>query len=343
MRPHLAAVAARQSGLFTRSQARAADYSERELRTLTKPGGEWQVVRRGVYVARATWDAADVRGRHLLEVRAAVLNAREPWIVSHGSAAVLHGLPVLHVPRLVHLTRPGVNGGRAEHGVTYHPADVPSVDLFRVGGLAVTSPARTALDVAREEGYAAGLVVADQALRAGTSRAELTRVVTGMKWWPGVTRARPVVADADPGAESVGETLARSLVAELGFGRPQTQFPVTEGGRTAWADLRLGWHLVEFDGRVKYARDRPYDDSRPGEDVLWEEKRREDWLRSHGYGVSRVVWPELFGAAREKALLRLGREVGATLVRVGEQEWLRSLAETEAAIFRGGVDASRAS
>ena len=164
-----------------------------------------------------------------------------------------------------------------------------------------------------------------------------------MKWWPGVTRARPVAADADPGAESVGETLARSLVTELGYGRPQTQFRVTDGDRSAWADLRLGWHLVEFDGRVKYARDRPYDDSRPGEDVLWEEKRREDWLRSLGYGVSRIVWSELFGAARERALLRLGREVAGTLVRVGEQEWLRSLAETEAAIFRGGVDASRAS
>lgn len=343
MRPHLAASAARQSGLVTRSQARAADYSERELRTLTKPGGEWHVVRRGVYVAKQAWESADVRGRHLLEIRAAVLNAREPWIVSHGSAAVLHGLPVLHVPRLVHLTRPGVNGGRAEHGVTYHPAEVPPVDLTRVDGLAATSPARTALDVAREEGYVPGLVVADQALRAGATREQLARVVRGMKWWPGVTRARPVAADADPGAESVGETLARSLVTELGYGRPQTQFRVDDGDRSAWADLRLGWHLVEFDGRVKYARNRPYDDSRPGEDVLWEEKRREDWLRSLGYGVSRIVWSELFGAARERALLRLGREVAGTLVRVGEQEWLRSLAETEAAIFRGGVDASRAS
>lgn len=343
MRPELAAVASRQSGLVTRAQAKRLGYSERELRTLTKPHGEWHVVRRGVYVLQPVWQSADARDRHRLEVRAALLNARGPCLVSHGSAAVLHDLALLQVPRLVHLTRTGVNGGRTEHGVKYHPAGVPDVDRVRAGGVPLTSSARAALDLAREEGYLPGLVAADQALRGGARQEDLQRVLAGMRSWPGVTRARAVCHDTDPGAESVGETLCRALVTELGFGRPQTQFRVTEGGRLALVDLRLGWHLVEFDGRLKYARRRPYDDARPGEQVLWEEKRREDWLRSLGYGVSRVVWADCFGAARERARARLTREIAATLVRVGEPEWRRSLAETAGAVLRGAVDASRVS
>src|SRR5699024_1700458 len=131
-----------------------------------------------------------------------------------------------------------------------------------------------------------GLVVADQALRAGVPPGELLRVVAGMKSWPGVTRGRAAAHDADGRSESVGETLSRPLVTELGLGRPEPEFEIAEGRTTARVDLRLGMHLFEFDGRVKYARVRPYDDGRPGEEVLWAEKRREDWLRSLGFGVS---------------------------------------------------------
>jgi predicted transcriptional regulator of viral defense system len=325
MRPALAAVAGRQSGLVTRTQAKALGYTERELRTLTKPLGEWHVVRRGVYVVRQAWSSAASHERHRLQVRAALLNARDPAIASHASGAILHGLAPLRVPEVVHLTRPGINGGRTDHGVSYHPAKVPSSDRTMVEGVAVTGPARTSLDVAREDGYLAGLVVADQVLRQGTTPAELERVVRGMKSWPHVTRARAVVHDADPRSESPGETLTRALVIELGAGTPEPQHDVVDGGRRARADLRLGWHLFEFDGRVKYARERPYDDARPGEDVLWAEKRREDWLRSLGYGVSRLVWADLMGPARDRTLRRLRDDVGRTVARVGETAWRRSL------------------
>jgi hypothetical protein len=344
MRPELAAHAATQSGLVTRAQAKQAGYTERELRTLTKPGGEWHVVRRGVYVLRVTWLAADSRGRHFHEVLAARLNARHPVVASHGSAAVLQGLSVLHVPRLVHVTRTAVNGGRTEHGVKYHPARIPPQDVLALHGLLVTAAARTAMVVAREEGHLPGLVVADQVLRGGAAPDDLARVVRGMKSWPGVTRARAASHDADGRSESVGETLARAAVTELGLGRPEPQHEVSDGRSTARADLRLGWHLFEFDGRVKYARLRPYADDRPGEDVLWAEKRREDWLRSLGYGVSRVVWGELFGPARERTLHRLRADVEVTRRRVGESAWRISIEETTAAAYlRGAVDAPHAS
>lgn len=86
------------------------------------------------------------------------------------------------------------------------------------------------------------------------------------------------------------------MVIELDVGVPETQYVVREGSRWAAADVRVGRHLFEFDGRVKYlGRDRGGVADRPVEDVLWDEKLREDWLRraDGGYDVSRVVWSDL--------------------------------------------------
>jgi hypothetical protein len=118
----------------------------------------------------------------------------------------------------------------------------------------------------------------DAVLRSGVPRSELDRVVAGMRCWPGVTRAREAVAAADGGAQNIGESLARLLVLELGFGRPLTQVRFARGGRVAYVDLLLGNHVFEFDGKVKYVgRERGGVADRPPEHVLWEEKSREDW------------------------------------------------------------------
>jgi hypothetical protein len=54
----------------------------------------------------------------------------------------------------------------------------------------------------------------------------------------------------------------------------------------------------EFDGRVKYGRLlRP---GRSAEDVLFEEKLREDRIRDEDHGVVRWTWPDL----RERYVLR---------------------------------------
>jgi very-short-patch-repair endonuclease len=55
--------------------------------------------------------------------------------------------------------------------------------------------------------------------------------------------------------------------------------------------------VIEFDGRVKYGREAdepdPFGRRRSREQVVWEEKRREDRLRELGYEVVRVTWSDL--------------------------------------------------
>jgi hypothetical protein len=321
MHPTLSAHAALQGGAFTRAQAREADYSERQLRTLLRPGGEWAVLRRGVYAERAYVDGLDTAGRYLLGVHAVVLSSLPGNTVSHTSAAVVHGMPLRpHWLALHHLTRPGVLGGRTDNGVTHHRARIDDLDVTERRGFLVTSMARTAVDIARLHGFEDGTVAADAALRLGATRSELTTMLERCRSWPNNTQARQAVRVADGGAETVGETLTRLLVLELDIGEPETQFKITDGHRTAYVDIRVGRHLFEFDGRVKYrGRASGGVADRPIEDVLWDEKLREDWLRNvdGGFGLSRVTWDDLLGAARRRTKQRLAADVAATVRRFG--------------------------
>ena len=86
------------------------------------------------------------------------------------------------------------------HAERLHPADV-----LRVGGGAVTSPARTAVDVAR---WAEPADVADWVaalLLAGLRRADLGTALERAAGLPGIGRARDLLARAVPrvsGAEA---------------------------------------------------------------------------------------------------------------------------------------------
>ena len=137
-----------------------------------------------------------------------------------------------------------------------------------------------------------------------------------MTGWPYSRLVRDVVDLADGGADNAAESGARALVLELGLGhRPQTQFGLTDGVRTVWCDIRVGRHIVEFDGRVKYT---PVDDGGLARDpsrVLWDEKRRQDFVCGFMLGGS-ATYVDLT-SGRAAALKRLAREYADTESRFG--------------------------
>ncbi len=322
MRPVLRALAAKQGGVVSRRQCLAAGCTEVELRGLTAVHGPWVTVRRGVYAERELWEAAtgyDDRAR--LHDRAVHLMTQTEHVMSHDSAARALRLPLLQpLHDLSHLTRPGVGGSRTERGVKHHLTRLPLGDTEVVDDVEVTGPARTGVDLAREHGLAAGVVALDAVLARGVPRRALELETTVMWCWPGVRTARDAVALADGGAESPGESLTRLLLVELGLGPVDTQFPVSVGGRVYWADLRVGCHLVEFDGRVKV---RSVGDggvaSRSAEDVLWEERRRQTAICGEGLGMSRVEWADLFGSRRVATGRRILAEHAVTRERFGDR------------------------
>jgi hypothetical protein len=331
MRPELAALAAIQGGLVTRRQAIRTGYTERELRTHTSVRGPWVVVRRGVYAERAVWDAMAADDRWRLRDRAAHLVMGVPHILSHDSAARAHGIPLLRpATDLVHVTRPGVGGSRTDHGVKHHLARVAPARVV-VDGLPATAPARTALDIAREHGFEAGVVAVDHVLRRGVTRAALAQELEVMRSWRHATRVRAAVEHGDPGAESVLETLGRLFVKSLGLGDPQTQFPIRTEAGVYWCDLIVGCHVFELDGRVKYQlRSAGGVADTSVEEVLWDEKKRQRLVCAEGLGMSRLIWEDLWGSARARARVRCQAEYAVTLARFGDRlpDHLLRFAET---------------
>lgn len=325
MHPDLTGLMTRSNGLVTRRQALARGVSASEIRELLRVGS-WEPVRRGVYADRAVWDAASPwRGQPLLRARAALLTLGGEWVLCHDSAAHALGLDVLapETPR-VHLTRPGLRRGWSQHGVVVHAAPYHPAQVVEVDGLRCLSPARTAVDLARTGDLQHALVSVDAAMRRGVSRAVLEETLAAMSGWPGTGRARTTIALGDAGAESGAESLARILVRELGLtlapGEPETQFPLQLPSGVRWCDLRVGRHMFEVDGLLKY---RPvvrggYAD-RPVEKVVMDEKQREREVQGAELGVSRIFWQDFWGEERVAARARLRADVEITRRRFGDE------------------------
>jgi hypothetical protein len=317
--PDIQGTIARQQGLITRSQVLDTGVSPEHLRGLLCTGA-WVLVRRGVYMPAHLWEALEAYdGRPRMRARAAHLTMRRAHVLSHESAARELGMPILKPEvELVHVTRRGVRGSRTEHGVKHHLAPFRSDQCVVVDGVPVLGPARTALDITREHGFVAGTVASDSARQAGATLTDLWNAAAPMTYWPEVTVVRSAIDESDAGAESVGETLMRLFVRELGLGPVETQFELRD--QTGWArcDLRVGRHIFEFDGHKKYQRrDRGGLSLVDPDQVVWEEKRRQDWVCGFELGMSRLVWADFWGAARQRALVRVAREYAATVARYG--------------------------
>lgn len=322
MYPQVMARMATQHGLVTRRQALDAGLSEEHVDRLVR-AGTWVAVRRGVYAEAELVEQEQAAGwarRQRLSDRAASLRMHRPHVMSHDSAAHELGLAVLRPPNpTTHVTRPGLVGSHRRYDVAHHLAPYGEEQVVVVDGRRVLDAARTAADVAREHPLEHGVVAFDSARRLGVGRLALAAAVDPtMRCWPQVTRVRQALELSVDGSDSPGETLARLLVCELGMGVPEVQFGLTDGRRTVWCDLRLGRHVIEFDGRVKY---RPADEGglarEPAEDVVWREKQRQDWITGFKLGMSRLVWHDVRGAGRAAALVRLRREVQDTEARFG--------------------------
>ena len=281
-------------GLRLRPELLAAGLSDDDLARLRRSGG-LERVRRGAYV-KGTDDRLRVReARHALATRAAVTQLPPGAVVSHVSAAVLHGLPAwgMALDR-VHVIRDGLSGGHRRPSLHVHVTPLSPDEITLVDGLPVTTVARTVADLARDEPFQQAVAVADAALRRGAvTRDVLDDAVGRLRRRPGVRAARRAAAFADEASESVGESRSRVLLDRARLPPPVLQWEVPARrpvGRTdfAWPELRT---VGEFDGRTKYGRL-----LRPGQepgDVVFAEKRREDAIRDAGFQVVRWVWADL--------------------------------------------------
>ncbi|MBB3676536.1 hypothetical protein [Modestobacter versicolor] len=290
--------AAEPPRLVTRPQALAAGLVDDEIRRRRRRG-QWTTLQRGAYLAGP--GRPDRRQRHLLAVEATLAGLRVPAVLSHASAAALHGLPLWGLAlSKVHVTRQPPARSADEARLRSHVARLGPDDVVDVGGTTVTSLARTVTDLARAAPFPVALVIADAALASGrTSPDELRACLAAGAGTRGTRSARRALLAADGRSESVGESRSRALMIDAGLLLPDLQVAVAGPDGRLIGRSDFGWRghrlLGEFDGRVKYGRL-----LRPGQhpgDVVFAEKLREDALRAEDWGMVRWVWDDLAAPA----------------------------------------------
>jgi hypothetical protein len=285
----------RPAGLLTvRDLARLGNDGHDQRRAFGR--GHAVRLKRGAYFDARQWAALDPRTRHLARMHAITESHRDP-IFGFESAACAHGFSTLeNWPDVVHVVANRASGGRSEPGIQRHCVGIDDEDIMDIGGLTVTRPLRTLVDLARSRSFAEAVVSIDSALRVDhVSREELADASARNRHRRGAAAIRHAFAFGDGMADNAGESLSRVLISQLGFPRPELQVPYRrpDGGADivdfAWPKFRL---LGEFDGRGKYLKEAYLRGRTPG-DAVYDEKRREDRLRTLGNRMSRWGWTEL--------------------------------------------------
>lgn len=279
--------------------------------------GELRRLVPGRYISADAWRSLDRDAQHRLVVQAASERLPPGDVVSHWSAAALWRLPLIgQWPERVHVTT-APDGRRASTTMLVRHQRVLVEPAERVDGVLATSLAQTVIDVARVGTFAQGVAMGDAVLW----RALHPRDAGGMPGlaldrlehaWQiseerrGRARARRVLGFIDGRANRPGESLARVTMAELGVPTPVLQHPIhLPDGR--WYDLDFYFPEfdvgLEFDGRLKYL-DAAFRDGRTVEQVVYDEKIREDVVRSRLTGYGRIDWGIAGSGPRLATVLR---------------------------------------
>lgn len=285
---------AAQGGLLTAGEAYSCGYTSVSLSRLVA-SGELSRSRAGCFVDAGLLTDASPEARHALRAQSISRGYRPPNAISHLSALVIHGLPLLNIEAdVVHLTLTGPGCPRTLRGLRVHP-ELPDSVARQRDGSRVVHPAVAIVQSAALAGIAAGVAAADAALYSGqVTKGDLEVALRVARLGPGRGDARTAVGLADGLSESPGESWARVLFVSLGLPTVELQAKIRDKrgrfvGRVDFL-FRAQRTVVEFDGLLKYG-------GAAGRQALVDEKRREDALRSLGFQVVRLTWRDLHDPA----------------------------------------------
>lgn len=204
----------------------------------------------GVYVAKAAVPSVwrNTVGAWLWSGRNGVIAGR--------AAAALHGALWVDANTPIEMIW---RSGRPPLGIVVRNERIDADEIVEVDGIPVTSPVRTALDLARH-------LPRDNAVRHLDAFARATGVMACdalslAERYPrarGLRRSEIALALMDAGAQSPRETWLRLLLIDAGLPAPRTQIRVTDGFNEAFIDMGYDEPMVglDYDGQ-HHSTDRP--------------------------------------------------------------------------------------
>lgn len=198
----------------------------------------FSAIHRDVYVSRDTEITAVVRAK------AAWLWSRRRGVVAGRSASALHGAKWLDnkgPAEIIHQNR------HAPMTIRTWADRIADDEVVLLGDIPVTTPARTALDLASRYPLDKAVELIDALAHAThVKTADVELLAQRYKGRRSIRRALRALEFVDAGAESPRETWLRLLLIRAGFPRPSTQIPVRDQYGQLVAVCDMGWENVKI-------------------------------------------------------------------------------------------------
>lgn len=248
----------------------AGDVTPYELRS------RYVALHKDVYVPR------DVELTAVLRAKACWLRSRRRGVLAGYSASALHGArwidPVLPAA-IIDVNRHGTAG------VQTWEERIEEDEIGVVDGMRVTTPARTALDLARRLPLGVAVAAVDALAQATELKMpDIDLLLDRYRGRRGLKAARAALALVDGGSQSPKESWLRLLLAKARFPPVQTQIEVRNEWGWVEAYLDMGWADIkvaaEYDGDQHRSNRRQY---------VKDIRRIEMVERRYGWLVVRVV------------------------------------------------------
>jgi hypothetical protein len=221
----------------------------------------------------------------------ATVGGCEP-VASHRTAARVHGLEV-PAGGIEEVTIPRSERRLHRAELRFHTTTLTPGDVVELDGLALTTVARTLVDLCRTEEQFRAVWAVERALALElVSADELDTALARCRGVPGITAARNRIASARPRSGSPLETAARLAIVDDGLEEPEVQLPIIRADqREAFVDLAYREHRVglEFDGRSEHGMER----------AVFEDRNRENQIVLRDLAILRFSWFDVFGRRRE--------------------------------------------
>lgn len=283
--------------LFTHADLHDLGLDENGLRRALRARTVRRVVR-GVFVR------SDVPESFELRLEAIAMSIAPDHIACDRTASWLHGVDVFTLaehdvlPRVEACVLPDGWASRTTGARGRSRALLPR-DVETVHGLLVTTPLRTALDLACNLGRRDALAALDAFRRLhGVTPEHLEEELPRFRRRRGVVQARSLLRLVDGRAESMRESWVRLALVDAGLPLPDLQVWVDRDGVPTYRlDLAYAAHRVaiEYDGEAFH---------RSPQDRAHDQARRE-WLRGQGWTVVVVRNGDFSGPALDSWIRRV--------------------------------------
>jgi hypothetical protein len=200
----------------------------------------------GIYLPKASLSAAPSLWRNTV---GGWLWSGRNGVIAGRAAAALHGALWVDAAAPIEMIW---RTGRPPSGIVVRNERIEADEIVIVDEMAVTSPARTALDLARHLPRDVAVSHLDALARAtGVTACDALSLTERYPRARGLRRSKVALNLMDPGAQSPKETWLRLLLIDSGLPPPRTQIRVTDGINEAFIDMGYDEAMVglDYDGQ----------------------------------------------------------------------------------------------